>query len=199
MSDSALRICFIGDSLVNGYRDEEFLGWTGRLCREEAKSGIEITCYNLGIRGNTSGDVLNRWESETSVRLKEGVETRLVFSFGINDCRIEDWKRGLSLQESIVNTTAIIGKASNNYSVLYISPPPVKDINLTESILELTGRISEICNNFNVGCFDLCSALMNDVSWKQHVADSDGYHPLSGGYAQIAETILKWDKWRSWF
>ncbi len=199
MNNLPLRICFFGDSLVNGFGDEEFLGWPGRLCREEVKKGFEITCYNLGIRGNSSADVLNRWEHETSVRQKEGVETRLVFSYGINDCRIEDGMRRLLLQKSIENTTAILEKATNNYSVLFIGPPPVKDAVLSENILELTGHIEKVCGSFNAGCFDLCSMLMNDEKWKRFHEYSDGYHPVSGGYEMIADAIRSWDKWSSWF
>ena len=47
---SEIRICFIGDSLVNGTGDEAALGWAGRLCAMANESDIPVTYYNLGIR-----------------------------------------------------------------------------------------------------------------------------------------------------
>jgi hypothetical protein len=42
MSDAPkeIRICFIGESFVNGTGDPEFLGWTGRVCRHAEFAAI---------------------------------------------------------------------------------------------------------------------------------------------------------------
>ena len=55
-----LRICFVGDSFVNGTGDETKLGWTGRVCAalEVNNPDLEITFYNLGIRRDTTEDIL---------------------------------------------------------------------------------------------------------------------------------------------
>lgn len=37
-----IRICFIGDSLVNGTGDEAALGWAGRLCAMANASDIPV-------------------------------------------------------------------------------------------------------------------------------------------------------------
>lgn len=49
-----IRICFIGDSFVNGTGDETALGWTGRLCAAAHARGFPVTYYNLGIRRKRS-------------------------------------------------------------------------------------------------------------------------------------------------
>lgn len=51
-----IKICFIGDSLVNGACDVSTPGWTGRVSAKANNNGQRFTYYNLGIRGNTSTD-----------------------------------------------------------------------------------------------------------------------------------------------
>ena len=66
-SDSTdIRICFVGDSLVNGAGDPECLGWTGRICAGARGDGYDVTYYNLGVRGQTSADIASRWHEETA-------------------------------------------------------------------------------------------------------------------------------------
>lgn len=84
-----IRICFVGDSFVNGTGDETALGWTGRLCAS-ANRVASITYYNLGIRRDTSHDILQRWERECALRLPGFCDGRLVFSCGVNDMVIEN-------------------------------------------------------------------------------------------------------------
>src|SRR5262245_46811519 len=79
-----MRICFIGDSLVAGTGDPEYLGWAGRISAAARRRGHDVTCYNLGIRGNTSAQILARWRSEAEARFVEGQDCRLIFSFGVN-------------------------------------------------------------------------------------------------------------------
>ena len=67
-----IRVCFFGDSFVNGTGDDACLGWVGRACAAGRRNGMDLTCYNLGIRGDTSADVLRRWEHEARARLAPG-------------------------------------------------------------------------------------------------------------------------------
>ncbi len=66
---ATLRICFIGDSFVNGTGDPTCLGWTGRICAAAIARGHDVTHYNLGIRRQTSTDIQARWQEEVSLRL----------------------------------------------------------------------------------------------------------------------------------
>jgi lysophospholipase L1-like esterase len=62
-----MRICFFGDSIVNGTGDPDCLGWVGRVCGAARKSGVDLTSYNLGIRRDTSADILRRWRREAEL------------------------------------------------------------------------------------------------------------------------------------
>ena len=72
----SLRICFVGDSLVNGTGDPACLGWTGRVCAAACDAGHDITYYNLGIRRATSADIHGYWRDEVTRRLPEGIAGR---------------------------------------------------------------------------------------------------------------------------
>ena len=64
-----VRICFVGESFVNGTGDPDCLGWAGRICVNANRKGYEITYYNLGVRRETSSELKNRWLTEVSYRL----------------------------------------------------------------------------------------------------------------------------------
>jgi hypothetical protein len=81
-----VSICFFGDSMVNGTGDDACLGWVGRICAAARRSGRDLTCYNLGVRRDTTADVLARWQREAEAWLPSEHDGRLVFSFGANDC-----------------------------------------------------------------------------------------------------------------
>ena len=56
MQTDDLRLCFVGDSFVNGTNDPDYLGWTGRVSILARGRGHMLTCYNLGVRRDTSSD-----------------------------------------------------------------------------------------------------------------------------------------------
>jgi lysophospholipase L1-like esterase len=76
-----IRICFIGDSYVAGVGDTAFIGWTGRVARGMAVRGRKVTASSLGVRRETSRDILTRWHAEVQCRLAPvptNVEKRVV-------------------------------------------------------------------------------------------------------------------------
>src|SRR3954465_12905136 len=67
-----LRICFVGDSFVAGIGDPLCHGWAGRLTARTIADGQPLTSYNLGVRRQTSSDILTRWQYECDRRLQGG-------------------------------------------------------------------------------------------------------------------------------
>ena len=114
-----VSICYVGDSFVNGTGDPEKLGWTGRLSAKSQNGNIDITHYNLGIRRNTSEDVLKRWESECQARLPEISDNKVIFSFGVNDTVIENGQKRVSLENSIANTKTKYLSKINFKSIIF--------------------------------------------------------------------------------
>ena len=76
---------FVGASMTAGYGDPKGLGWVGRVVARTQHPDLDLTAYNLGVRGNTSGDVVTRWGAECHPRWKGRAERRLVLNVGTND------------------------------------------------------------------------------------------------------------------
>lgn len=53
-----MQICFFGDSFTYGVGDPAGLGWRGRVVRRLIGVRPDVTAYDLGIRRNTSADIL---------------------------------------------------------------------------------------------------------------------------------------------
>ena len=112
LRDMHMRICFFGDSIVNGTGDPDCLGWVGRVCAAARQGGVDLTSYNLGIRRDASADILGRWRREAELRLPAEHPRRLVFSFGVNDCIQENGACRVPGAQTISNARAILGTAA---------------------------------------------------------------------------------------
>lgn len=194
-----IRICFIGDSFVNGTGDRTYMGWTGRLCTAAAERGYPVTHYNLGVRRETSRDILKRWQQEVECRLPSQHEGRLVFSFGVNDATVENGKPRVELAESLENTRQILQIASQRYPVLMIGPPPVADDDHNSRITTLSEQFRHLCSELDVPYLDILTPLRRSVTWMQEVKAGDGAHPDSAGYAELARIVRSWSAWVNWF
>ncbi|OUL36630.1 lipase [Nostoc sp. T09] len=197
-----LRICFVGDSFVNGTGDPEYLGWTGRICINANKKGYDITYYNLGVRRDTSTDIAKRWLQEVSVRLPKNSYGRVVFSFGLNDTTVENGKTRVDLIDSIRNARKILTEAKQLYPVLMIGPAPYaeqEDPQRKKRISDLSKQFALVCHELNVPYLDIFSILEKSTIWRDEAIGNDGVHPNAGGYAEFAQILENWDAWLSWF
>ena len=192
-----IRINFIGDSFVNGTGDSEFLGWPGRVCAASKTEGVGITCYNLGIRADTSTDVLNRWEQEVDARRLKPHDARVVFGFGANDCWIEEGKTRVERADTISNTNAILSRAASLYPTLMIGPPPALDDAGDALRQEMSALLEDISVRAGVPYLPVIDALREGHIWKEEQKQGDAVHPSAGGYAALAKLVLAWPQW--WF
>lgn len=197
MTTEDIRICFLGDSFVNGTGDETTLGWAGRLCAAANASGTPITYYNLGIRGNTSRDILHRWERESALRLPESCDGRLVISCGVNDTAIALGQVRVSPEESCANLQAILRSAKQKYRVLIVGPPPVEEGDRNTRIEAISAAYAREAESQGIPYIELYSHLVTDEAYRREVAANDGSHPRSQGYQTMARIIGTSQSW--WF
>ncbi len=191
-----IRICFVGDSFVNGTGDETALGWSGRLCAAANAQGIPVTYYNLGIRRNTSKDILLRWEEECFLRLPNSCDSRIVISCGVNDTVIENERLRVSFEESVENIRKTL-KGAKKYNVVMVGPPPIDDNTQNERIKAISEAYENEANLLNVPFIELYSALTIDNAYKKEISKNDGAHPKSNGYKKIAGIVGSSPHW--WF
>ena len=196
-----MRICFIGDSFVNGTGDPECLGWAGRICAAARRAGHDVTYYSLGVRRNTSGDVRDRWESEVARRLPTEhpeYDPRVVFSFGVNDTTAEAGGTRVPPGRSLDNLRAIVTTARRNYSVLVVGPPPMAEAEQNGRIEALCAAFAGVCAALDVPYLAVFPVLAASPVWMREVAAGDGSHPGAAGYAELASLVRSWSPWQTW-
>ena len=194
-----MRICFVGDSFVNGTGDPTSLGWAGRLCVAAQQQGHEITYYNLGIRGQTSRQIAQRWYAEVIARLPKDVDGRIVFSFGANDITLEEGELRVPFTESLQNTRQILTTAQQLFPTIMVGPPPLLEDDLNQRIAPLSQQFASVCEAMKIPYLEVFTPLWHVQAWEEEVAANDGAHPRTAGYAMLAQLVQEWSAWKSWF
>jgi lysophospholipase L1-like esterase len=193
-----IRISFIGDSLITGTGDPDFLGWPGRLSKASATRGHEVTCYNLGIRKDSSADILRRWRAEAEARIAKAEDNRLIFQFGVNDTKDKAGKLIIEPNQAVGQARDILSAAKELLPVLMVGPPPIEDDTRNERIVDLSVRLSTLCGELEIPYFDSFNGLRKTNVWSNAQRAGDGVHPIAAGYQIWAELIEAWHAWRAW-
>lgn len=195
MSPAEQQICFVGDSFVAGIGDETALGWTGRLATRQAAAGNPITAYNLGVRGNTSAQILERISAEIDQRRSPLRPTRVVLSVGVNDTTYVNGIPRILPDDSCTNLERILETLSGD-PVLVVGPPAVSDDAQNARIAELSNRFLALCRARGVPYVEVFSELERHPVWRQQVLAGDGAHPRSQGYQALYGLVVPtWDRW----
>lgn len=197
MVASDIRICFVGDSFVNGTGDPDYLGWTGRVCITARQSRYDLTSYNLGVRRDTSTDIAKRWHDECLRRLPDSCEGRIVFSFGVNDTTVEDGVSRVSTEHSLINAREMLSTSVSFYPTLMVGPPPIADADQNRRTQHLSEQFRLVAEEVGVPYLDVFSPLERSATWMHEVVQIDGAHPQAGGYVELASLVQAWSAW--WF
>ncbi len=205
----ARRICFIGDSITNGYGDPEYRGWPSYLSAQALRDGCDITAYNLGVRSDTSSMIRARWHEEAAARLPAEMPAALVFAFGINDCARIDGVRRVEPAQSMANAEAILSAAKAWLPTIFVGPTPIDGVRTTpqflpgktleisnELIADMNARLQALCGDLTVPYIDVMSPLSQTAAWSAAMATGDGVHPTAEGYAILAGLIGASAAWR---
>ena len=208
-----LRICFVGDSYVNGTGDERCLGWIGRLCKKRFTRDFQLTYYDLGIRGATTEDILGRWRHECDARFTDGADNRVIFQFGINDvAEVTGAGRRVDEDISVNNAVSMVREAAENWPVLWIGLPPANiayspmhpspglEIYFSQSTASsLNRRFIMTAAKLGVPYLDIQSPLDANQDYMNSLTRGDRMHCDGVGYAIMAELVDKWVAWSAWF
>jgi lysophospholipase L1-like esterase len=192
-----MRMCFIGDSFVQGIGDPEYRGWVGRVL--QATYG-DITAFNLGLRRNTSEDVLRRCWQEVEARTLPDADNRLVVSFGSNDMVEERGVLRVAPARSLDNLTLLLdGCEQRSIAALVVGPPPVIDAGEghLRRTLNLADEMAAFCGSRQVPFIATTQALADDPAWVREALTGDGAHPGRAGYQRLADIVLAgpWHRW----
>ncbi|NUO90470.1 MAG: G-D-S-L family lipolytic protein [Dermatophilaceae bacterium] len=187
---------FVGASMTAGYGDPKGLGWVGRVVARTQHPDLDLTAYNLGVRGNTSGDVVARWGAECHPRWKGRSERRLVLSVGTNDVL-----SGMTMARSRLNLANVLDEATNaGIGVFVVGLTPTLDDDLNRRIEALAEAQADVCARRGITYVDCFRPLATHDQWMADLAASpDRSHPGQAGYGLIAWLVLHngWNDWLS--
>jgi lysophospholipase L1-like esterase len=189
-----VAIVFLGSSLVAGVGDPKGQGWVTRVVGRTAHPDVELTAYNLGVRGDTSADVLHRWATEVPLRWAGRTERRVVLSVGTNDV-----VQGITLARHRLNLANLLDDAAGSgVGTFVVSPPPTLDPELNERLEVLVDAQADVCARRGVPFVDCYAPLMGHDQWRTDLAASRvDNHPGQAGYGLIAWLVLHngWNEW----
>jgi lysophospholipase L1-like esterase len=187
-------LVFIGDSLVAGVGDPKGQGWVSRVVGRTQHPDLELTAYNLGIRGDTTADVLARWTTECPPRWQGRAEKRLVISVGGMDAAT-----GVTLARHRLNLANILDDAASaGIGTFVASPTPTDDADLNAKLDVLVEAQSDVCSRRNVPFVDCFRPLAGHEQWASDLAASRvPHHPGQAGYGLIAWLVLH-NGWYDW-
>lgn len=188
-----MRLLAFGDSFVLGAGDPYHLGWIGRT----VLGRTDVTLYNLGVRGDTSTQVLARWRREAADRLNSDEDMRFVFSFGRNDCTLEDGALRVDPMDSLKNLQRILGEAASIGAVVVVGPPPSPDPLTRARVATLNDALRMVCDQNRIAYLDVFTALRDAGVWEAEALAGDGAHPGADGYQQMADLVMSHPAWRA--
>lgn len=188
-----IGVCFVGDGFVAGYGDPKALGWVSRVVGRTHTRDADLTAYNLGVRGDSSGQVMQRWRTECPPRWAGRNERRLVVGVGA-----EDIARGLSTARSRLNLANILDEAAaTGVATFVVGPTPGLDAESNTRLHSLAQAQADVCARRRVAFVDCFAPLRDHDQWQSDLGAGDGVHPGQAGYGLIAWLVLHhgWEKW----
>ncbi len=183
----------LGGSHVAGYGDPKGQGWFGRVVGRTSHPDLDLTAYNLGVRGDTSAEVLTRWEKECPSRWAGRTEKRLVVSVGTNDVT-----GGITLARHRLNLANLLDEStSRGIGTFVVSPPPTLDAQVNDRLEVLVDAQADVCARRSVPFVDCFRPLAAHDQWRSELAASSAEHPGQAGYGLIAWLVLH-NGWAAW-
>ena len=201
------RILVFGASITLGAWDIKG-GWVGRLKtflaeKSLAHPDLDYRVYNLGVSGNTTEDLLARFEFEAKQRIKEKEETIIIFLIGTNDSQFVISKNNLrtlpdKFRENIQQLIYLAKKLTPK--ILFVGLTPVDESKTTpipwntdkiyknENIQKYNEIIKSVCKKNNIYFIDTFSTWIKS-DYKKLL--EDGLHPNLEGHREIFETVKK--------
>lgn len=195
MARPDLRICFIGDSFTLGTGDDDGLGWAGRVHAVERGRGIDLTSYNLGVRGQTGAEIAGRAPREISERIAgKGDRQAVVILFGTNDIRLDrPVEESATAMESLVRWSLGQGFAVFAVGCPHAAEPELDALRALRNV-----NLEETVRRLGAPFLDIRERVADWSPWHRGAMEGDGIHPGAEGYAAVAAVFASWSPWRRW-
>ncbi len=198
-----MRVLIFGDSITQGFWDLDG-GWVARLRRTYDKQMIEgvnddpPTLFNLGVSGDSSDDIVTRFDSEAKAR-KNSENLAIVFAVGVNDSRTKAGVEFSDTKRYLDNLNQLWQSAKQfTDKLLFIGLTPCVESRTTPVSWGDTGYTNDRIQAFDKTLKDFCE--QNNLSFvevfepfqaKQQTTEllPDGLHPNEAGHQLIADIV----------
>jgi lysophospholipase L1-like esterase len=203
-----MRVLVFGASITQGFWDTEG-GWIARLRRyydilKLSNIALEDNypdIFNLGVSGDTTKDVLKRFEAETNARTLKGRKPMFIFSIGTNNTVVEGngkkWSEPEEYQDDLRELITLAKKYSDK--ILFVGLPPCEEEKTTpvfwsnihytnERILLFDKAAREICEENGVAHVAIFEALKERMDREEKLF-ADGLHPNNKGHELICNLV----------
>lgn len=190
---------FFGDSITLGVNVLEDDTWTCLLNASMKSHGVPIppsTFYYLGVRKNASKQIAERFLPEFEVRNIAGAANYFVFMFGTVDTMSVNGKINLETSDSLKYAKELLLQAKERGKCIFITPPPVLDEAHNARIANLAQEQVKLCEEINIPCVDVYSALSQNTVYTQDL--NDGIHPQEMGNTSIYDIIWQSQALQEW-
>lgn len=195
------HIIVFGHSIAQGYWDEKG-GWVQRLReylderylenKDEDYGDFYYEVFNLGVSGEDSGDILERFEAELKPRVYSEDDI-VIFHLGINSTHILPNGEFRKDEDEFRNEIKELVKIANEEveNVLIVGEGYIGDIEYSpgsekkvkDERLEKFEEIKrDICKKENITYVDIRGSYTREM-WKNKL--EDGFHPNSDGHRVI--------------
>lgn len=203
-----MNILFFGDSITWGAWDEDG-GWVNRIKKIVDKKiissnfGYYHDIYNIGISGDNTNDLLERFDSETLSRVDEDNQTIFVFAIGINDSQfVKEIGNRIPVDQFENNLRKLVIKArSHGDKIIFVglfptddskTDPTIWDSNKSyklEYVSQYNKIIEKVAKDESLEFIDIYNEFISK-NYKELLID--GLHPNTEGHKQISEIISKY-------
>ncbi|HBO16417.1 MAG: gdsl-family lipolytic enzyme [Candidatus Moranbacteria bacterium GW2011_GWE2_35_2-] len=190
-----MNICIFGDSITEGYYDEEKNGWVNRL---KAIFSDDEIC-NLGISGDSTEDLLKRFDAD----IKDKNPEMIIFAIGTNDSVYlpaekrnyvdfnkfnENLKTLIEKSRQFTSNIVFVGLTPVDESLTKPIPWEIEMHYTNEEIGKYNKAIRQICEDEKLKFIDIFDDLAS-INYKEML--SDGLHPNAVGHEWMANKIAK--------
>lgn len=198
------QLLIFGDSIAQGFWDVEGGGWAQRLKifldnKSYKSKKYFFDTFNLAVDGNTSEDVLRRFEFEVSQRAEEEGDNIILIAIGSNDCAFDNKTvRFLVGPQRYEENLAKIFEIAKKYSrkIFFVGFTPVNEsktvpvpwIDISyknKDTLAYENIAKKICKKKRIHFIEIFNQIKDADKW------ADGLHPESKSHKKIFEIVKK--------
>lgn len=187
------RLCIFGDSIAWGHSDNKKGGWVELLKIYCLNHCDDLSVYNCSVSGDTSKEVMERFDVEYKHRNPETV----IFAIGINDSQYfvkNKSKTHVDIKQFQRNMHTLIEKAKEKSRVAVLGLSTVNEKKViplpwrqevaydNEHIKIYNNVLEQVCKEESVLFIDVLNLLkLDDLD--------DGIHPNTKGHKKMFDEI----------